>query len=126
MLWEDNYLAHFGVKGMKWGVRKYADKYVNPDGTLNARARHKFKVYNERMVRAQIRNINSQLRKKQPTRINYTKDINSFLKINAGVLRFPEASDRQETRALYRRRYKYKTLLDAMQYVSLSKIKTNQ
>lgn len=27
MLWEDNYLAHYGVKGMRWGVRK-APEYM--------------------------------------------------------------------------------------------------
>lgn len=30
MIYESNYLAHHGVKGMKWGVRKYQ----NPDGSL--------------------------------------------------------------------------------------------
>lgn len=124
MLWEDNYLAHFGIKGMKWGVRKYAEKYLNPDGSLNARARHKFKVYNERMVHNKIININAQLRKKQPTRMNYTKDINSFLKINVGTLRLPD--DSQETRRLYRQRYHYRQLLAAMEHVSLSKAKTGK
>ena len=30
MLWEDNYLAHYGVKGQRWGLRRYQ----NEDGSL--------------------------------------------------------------------------------------------
>lgn len=30
MLWEDNYLAHFGIKGQHWGVRRFQ----NLDGSL--------------------------------------------------------------------------------------------
>lgn len=36
----NNELYHFGVKGMKWGVRKYADK----NGKLNAAGRKKYGV----------------------------------------------------------------------------------
>ena len=32
---EEDYLEHFGVKGMKWGVRRYQ----NPDGTLTAKGK---------------------------------------------------------------------------------------
>lgn len=29
---DPNYLAHYGIKGMRWGIRRYQ----NPDGTLTA------------------------------------------------------------------------------------------
>lgn len=32
------YLVHFGVKGMKWGIRRYQ----NPDGTLTAEGKARF------------------------------------------------------------------------------------
>lgn len=35
-----NYLMHHGVKGMKWGIRRYQNK----DGSLTAEGRHRYKV----------------------------------------------------------------------------------
>jgi len=43
-----NYLAHFGVKGMKWGVRKERAKrsrYRNRRGQLNRRGRKEQAIY---------------------------------------------------------------------------------
>lgn len=35
---EYNYLCHYGIKGMKWGVRRYQ----NPDGSLTAEGRKRY------------------------------------------------------------------------------------
>ena len=34
-MYDENYLAHYGIKGMKWGVRRYQNK----DGTLTAKGK---------------------------------------------------------------------------------------
>lgn len=38
MTWEDNYLAHFGIKGQKWGIRRYQ----NEDGSLTEEGRQRY------------------------------------------------------------------------------------
>lgn len=40
MTWEDNYLAHYGVQGMRWGVRKYVDE----NGKLTAEGRAHYNI----------------------------------------------------------------------------------
>ena len=40
----DNYLAHHGIKGQKWGVRQYQ----NTDGSLTAEGRRRYGVGPER------------------------------------------------------------------------------
>lgn len=39
-MYYDPYLAHYGVKGMKWGVRRYQ----NEDGTLTALGKKKARL----------------------------------------------------------------------------------
>lgn len=40
MLWEDNYLAHYGIKGMRWGVRRFQ----NEDGSLTEEGKRRYKI----------------------------------------------------------------------------------
>lgn len=38
MTWEQNYLAHHGIKGQQWGIRRYQ----NEDGTLTEEGRQRY------------------------------------------------------------------------------------
>ena len=38
MLWEDNYLAHYGIKGQRWGLRRFQ----NEDGTLTLEGKKRY------------------------------------------------------------------------------------
>ena len=44
-MYYDPYLAHYGVKGMKWGVHRYQNK----DGSLTAAGKKKYKSQGERL-----------------------------------------------------------------------------
>lgn len=38
MLWEDNYLMHYGIKGQRWGIRRFQNK----DGTLTEEGKKRY------------------------------------------------------------------------------------
>lgn len=42
MTYESDYLAHFGIKGQKWGVRRFQ----NPDGTLTQEGKDRYSSAN--------------------------------------------------------------------------------
>lgn len=44
----NDYLEHYGVKGMKWGVRRY----LNTNGTLNAEGKKRSKELNPKVKKA--------------------------------------------------------------------------
>ena len=45
---EEPYLMHYGVKGMKWGVRRYQ----NADGTLTAKGKERQKIFDDAAKKA--------------------------------------------------------------------------
>ena len=48
MTYETNYLAHFGIPGMKWGIRRYQ----NEDGTLTPEGRERYNAGDPEVVKA--------------------------------------------------------------------------
>ena len=42
-----DYLCHYGIKGMKWGVRRYQ----NPDGSLTSEGRKKAKTNTKEILK---------------------------------------------------------------------------
>ena len=51
MLWENNYLAHFGIKGQKWGVRRFQ----NEDGTLTPEGQARYNTLSDRQKKAYLK-----------------------------------------------------------------------
>lgn len=78
VLYNDNELQHFGVKGMKWGVRRYENK----DGSLTPAGRKRYnddgtkKTHKQKKAyKAEVKDAKKQAKKdeKQAKKDNYTK-----------------------------------------------------
>lgn len=51
MAYDPNYLEHHGIKGQKWGVRKYQ----NPDGTLTAAGKARYYQLSDGSLKSKIK-----------------------------------------------------------------------
>lgn len=69
------YLAHHGIKGMKWGVRRYQ----NPDGSLTSAGRLRYDVDGTRLTRA----ASKHMRKAAKYQQYYDEDSARTKKLNA-------------------------------------------
>ena len=62
----DNVLAHYGVLGMKWGVRRYQ----NQDGTLTAAGRARLEKQDNKWARRNNEKLTAKARKKSSKELN--------------------------------------------------------
>lgn len=75
IVYQDDYLAHHGIKGMKWGVRRYQ----NEDGTLTAAGKARYGVESAAgRVKTGVSNIRKNYRETQDKR--YEKNMAKFTK----------------------------------------------
>lgn len=59
MPWKDNYLAHYGVKGQKWGVRRYQ----NADGSLTETGLARYRAMKTNKTKADVDSVYGSLSK---------------------------------------------------------------
>lgn len=69
-MYDNNYLAHYGIKGQKWGVRRFE----NEDGTLTPRGRKRYDKLDNRFVKKKSDKIYNKAMKKS------SKEMKKFIK----------------------------------------------
>lgn len=74
----DNEVYHYGVKGMKWGVRRYQNK----DGTLTNTGKKRLieerRTKNAAKTQNDVENIVSSLNKKERERMGLVNDTDKY------------------------------------------------
>jgi hypothetical protein len=68
----NNYLMHYGIKGMHWGIRRYQ----NPDGSLTELGKKRY-AEEEKLIKAQYHDRNEVLNK-QLERLNNKEKLSKF------------------------------------------------
>lgn len=77
----NNYLQHFGVKGMKWGVRRYQ----NEDRTLTPRGKKKISKQYKKYNRKVLRDYN---REKSNLNAKAKIDVANYYDVHGGIQKF--------------------------------------
>jgi hypothetical protein len=68
VVYSDEYLEHFGIKGQKWGIRKYQ----NPDGTLTEEGKKRYG--------SSASSIQKGLNKLDQSKAEYARDADRYAK----------------------------------------------
>lgn len=78
----ENELYHYGVKGMKWGVRRY----INSDGSLTNKGKKRYKNVNDEIMRSgtySVRQVRSLPRKERRATKRYLKEYQKSYRMDA-------------------------------------------
>lgn len=110
-MYQCNYLAHYGAKGMRWGVRKYQ----NPDGSLTPEGKERYSKgiagFRKKLREGKIRKLNAKIAKKDrflnnpKVQAKLAKASQSTAKYNLRKAQYERAQARAD-RAIFFRDYK--------------------